>query len=202
MSEMMKVTPRVIRGESVVLEPISVSHAQGLWSIGQQEDDWRYLPRPCFRSLEDATEWVKDALVLSQKGEHITYVILSTTTKQILGSTRYLNIRGKDRSVEIGWTWLSQAAQRTQVNTETKHLLLSYAFEVLGAYRVEFKTDSRNLRSQRAIERIGATREGVFRKHAIVQQGYVRDSVYFSIIDTEWDHVNAMLQAKLAPVSA
>lgn len=202
MNEIMKVTPRVIRGDNVVLEPISLSHARGLWDIGQVAEDWRYLPRPCFCSIEDTIEWVKEALALSQKGDHVTYVIMSTTTKQILGSTRYLNIRGKDRSVEIGWTWLARASQQTSVNTETKYLLLSYAFDILGAHRVEFKTDGRNERSQRAIERIGASKEGVFRRHAVVQKGYVRDSVYFSIIDNEWDKVKMELCAKLDSVEA
>jgi N-acetyltransferase len=115
----------------------------------------------------------------------------------VVGSTRFLNIRPEHRSLEIGWTWLGQDWQRTSLNTEAKFLLLSHAMERLGCVRVEFKTDARNARSQRALERIGATREGVMRKHMIVQGNFVRDSVYFSIIDTEWPDIKARLQGLL-----
>jgi RimJ/RimL family protein N-acetyltransferase len=111
-----------------------------------------------------------------------------------VGSTRFLNIRPEHRSLEIGWTWLGQEWQRTAVNTETKLLLLSHAFERLGCVRVEFKTDARNERSQQALERIGAVREGVMRNHMIVQGNYVRDSVYFSVIDRDWLGVKERLQ--------
>ena len=193
----MKVVPRVIRGSNVVLEPISLSHTKGLWEIGQESNDWLYMPRPCFGSFEDAEAWVKNALALSVTGEQITYVLVSPTTKKLMGSTRYLNIKGLHRGLEIGWTWLGKAFQRSAVNTETKYLLLSHAFEVLKAHRVEFKTDARNIRSQHAIQRIGATKEGVFRRHAVVQNGFVRDSVYFSVIDTEWPDVKLALEEKL-----
>lgn len=193
----MNVVPRVMRGDHVVLEPLSLSHVQGLWEIGQETNDWLYMPRPCFQSVADTEAWVKEALALSQRGEQITFVLVSPTTKQLMGSTRYLNIQAKHRGLEIGWTWLGKSFQRTEVNTETKYLLLTHAFEVLKAHRVELKTDARNLRSQKAIQRIGATKEGVFRRHAIVQNGYVRDSVYFSVVDTEWFKVKANLEAKL-----
>ena len=110
-----------------------------------------------------------------------------------LADTRHLNIRPEHRSLEIGWTWLGQEWQRTGMNTEAKLLLLTHAFERLGCVRVEFKTDARNLRSQRALERIGATPEGVMRNHMIVQGNYVRDSVYFSVIDRDWPAVRERL---------
>lgn len=198
----MKVVPRVMRGHSVVLEPISLSHVQGLWEIGQESSDWAYMPRPCFQSLEDTEAWVRDALALSQKGEQITFVLVSPTTKKLMGSTRYLNIHDYHRGLEIGWTWLGKDFQRTEVNTETKYLLLSHAFDVLHAHRVELKTDARNIRSQKAIQRIGAVKEGVFRRHAIVQNGFVRDSVYFSVIDTEWEQVKSNLKAMMSTVEA
>jgi RimJ/RimL family protein N-acetyltransferase len=104
-----------------------------------------------------------------------------------------MNIRTDNKSLEIGWTWLGQEWQRTHVNTDVKLLLLGHAFERLGCLRVEFKTDERNLRSQRALERIGATREGVLRKHMIVQKDFSRNSVYFSVIDSEWPEVKERL---------
>ncbi|MEZ7944266.1 MAG: GNAT family protein, partial [Halioglobus sp.] len=103
-------------------------------------------------------------------------------------------IRPEHRSLEIGWTWLGQNWQRTAINTETKLLLLSHAFEKLGCIRVEFKTDTRNERSQRALQRIGATKEGVLRNHMIVQDEFVRDSVYFSVISSEWLDVKERLE--------
>ena len=127
------------------------------------------------------------------RGEHVTYTLLDPRDNSPLGSSRYLNIRDKDRGLEIGWTWLGQKAQRTPVNTEAKLLLLSQAFDDFGAYRVELKTDARNLRSQAAIERIGGTREGVFRRHMMAQHGFVRDTVYYSIIDAEWPVVRQRL---------
>lgn len=122
-----------------------------------------------------------------------TFAIIETAKNKVAGSTRYLNFRPDHRSVEIGWTWLGQDWQRTSVNTEAKLLLLGHAFERMGCVRVEFKTDARNLRSQRALERIGATREGVLRQHMIVQDDFIRDSVYFSVLDKEWPAVRDRL---------
>ncbi len=112
---------------------------------------------------------------------------------KVVGSTRFLHIRPEHRSVEIGWTWLGQEWQRTGINTQVKLLLLTHAVERLACVRVEFKTDERNTRSQRALERIGAMREGVLRNHMIVQGDYLRDSVYFSVIDQDWPQVKERL---------
>ena len=122
------------------------------------------------------------------------FAIVETAKDKVIGSTRYLNIRPEHRSLEIGWTWLGQNWQRTAINTETKLLLLSHAFEKLGCIRVEFKTDTRNERSQRALQRIGATKEGVLRNHMIVQDEFVRDSVYFSVISSEWLEIKERLE--------
>lgn len=187
-------TPVVLEGGSVRLEPMSRDHAQGLYNRGRTAADWAYLPRACFVDLADTRQWIDEAL---EDSAALPFVILETTKNRVVGSTRYLNIRPEDRSLEIGWTWLGQEWQRTGINTRAKTLLLTHAFERLGCVRVEFKTDARNLRSQRALERIGATREGVLRRHRIVQGGYSRDSVYFSVIDTEWQKVKKRL-ARLA----
>jgi RimJ/RimL family protein N-acetyltransferase len=105
-----------------------------------------------------------------------------------------LNISRRDRGLEIGSTWLGKPWQRTRINTEAKYLLLRHAFEVLGAVRVQLKTDSRNVASQRAIERLGAIREGILRKHMLSQQGFMRDSVLYSIIDDDWPTIKGRLE--------
>jgi RimJ/RimL family protein N-acetyltransferase len=150
------------------------------------------MPRACFIDLADTRQWIEEALVAPG---HLPFAIVEADKDKVVGSTRYLNIRPEHRALEIGWTWLGQDWQRTAVNTEAKLLLLSHAFERLGCVRVEFKTDARNERSQRALQRIGAIREGVLRNHMIVQGNYARDSVYFSVIAAEWPDVKARLQA-------
>ncbi|MEP4147556.1 MAG: GNAT family protein [Halioglobus sp.] len=185
------VRPVTLEGESVRLEPLSQEHAQGLYSRGRYEPDWAYMPRACFVDAADVRHWINEALLPQ---DQLVFAIMEKGKGRVAGSTRYLNIRGEHRSLEIGWTWLGQDFQRSVVNTETKLLLLGHAFEKLGCIRVEFKTDSRNLRSQQALERIGATREGVLRKHMIVQEGYHRDSVYFSVTEDEWPEIKQRLQ--------
>lgn len=193
----LQLQPRRLTGRHVVLEPMTAEHAPGLYAIGREAGDWAYLPRPCFADLDDATAWVNQALEASARGEQVAYTLLDATTGAPLGSSRYLNIRARDHGLEIGWTWLGKAAQRTPVNTEAKLLLLRQAFEDFGAYRVELKTDARNQRSQAAIARIGGTKEGVFRRHMIAQGGFVRDTVYYSIVDSEWPAVRQRLLALL-----
>jgi RimJ/RimL family protein N-acetyltransferase len=183
-----------LTGEAVVLEPMTEQHAQGLYNRGRFEPDWVYLPRSCFVDIADTRQWIDEAL---QAPDQQPFVIVETGKHKVVGSTRYLNIRTEHRALEIGWTWLGQEWQRTPVNTEVKLLLLTHAFERLGCVRVEFKTDARNLRSQRALERIGASREGVLRNHMIVQGNYVRDSVYFSVIDSDWLEVKKRLNVLL-----
>ena len=185
------VKPLVLSGDNLRLEPLSQDHAQGLYNRGRAAADWAYMPRSCFIDLADTRQWIDEAL---QAPAQLSFAIVESGKNKAVGSTRYLNIRSEHRSLEIGWTWLGQEWQRTGVNTQVKLLLLSHAFERLGCVRVEFKTDARNARSQRALERMGATREGVLRNHMIVQGDYVRDSVYFSVIDQDWLEVKERLQ--------
>jgi RimJ/RimL family protein N-acetyltransferase len=182
--------PVVLTGASVRLEPLSQDHAQGLYNRGRAASDWAYMPRSCFVDLADTRQWIDEALLAP---DQLPFAIVEPGKGKVVGSTRYLHIRQEHRSLEIGWTWLGQEWQRTGINTQVKLLLLSHAFERLGCVRVEFKTDERNARSQRALERIGATREGVLRNHMIVQGDYVRDSVYFSVIDRDWPQVKERL---------
>jgi RimJ/RimL family protein N-acetyltransferase len=184
------VEPVVLAGKRVRLEPLSQDHAQGLYNRGRAAQDWAYMPRSCFVDLADTRQWIDEALAAEAQ---IPFAIVETSKNKVVGSSRYLNIRPQHRSLEIGWTWLGQEWQRTAVNTEVKLLLLSHAFERLGCVRVEFKTDARNQRSQAALERIGAVREGVLRNHMIVQNNFVRDSVYFSVLEGEWLKVKEQL---------
>jgi RimJ/RimL family protein N-acetyltransferase len=140
-----------------------------------------------------AKEWIEQACEESAAGRQIPFAIIHLASGRAVGSTRYLDIRREDRGIEIGWTWLGKAYQRTAMNTECKWLLLRHAFETLAAHRVQLKTDLRNLASQRAIERLGAVREGVLRRHMLLPDGHLRDSVYYSILDTEWPAVKERL---------
>ena len=190
----MNLPAQPLQGSRIRLEHLDQSHAQGLFNRGREADDWRYMPRACFVDLADTRHWVDEAMA---QADQYPFAIVEVAKGKVVGSTRYLNIRPEHASLEIGWTWLGQDWQGTGVNTEAKYLLLSHAFEVMGCRRVEFKADARNLRSQRALEGIGATREGVLRQHMIVQGDFSRDSVYFSVLDNEWPDVGRRLQQKL-----
>jgi RimJ/RimL family protein N-acetyltransferase len=183
-----------LEGSAVRLEPLCQEHAQGLYNRGRTAHDWEFMPRACFVDMADTRQWIEEAV--ADPG-HCAFALVETGKNKAIGSTRYLNIRPQHRSVEIGWTWIGQEWQRTAINTQAKFLLLQHAFERLHCERVEFKTDSRNLRSQAALERLGATREGVLRRHMIVQGGYVRDSVYYSIIAPQWPATAERLQSML-----
>lgn len=191
------VVPEILEGRHVRLEPLAEHHIDGLWMAGQMAEDWAYLPRSCFTSRDDVADWVQQAFDFREKGIHYSYVLVHPDIGEVMGSTRYLNVRLRDHGLEIGYTWVARPWQRTAVNTEAKFLLLQHAFESLGAYRVELKTDARNLRSQKAIERIGGVREGVFRRHMVTQGGFVRDSVYYSITDQDWPAVSERLRGML-----
>ncbi len=134
---------------------------------------------------------------MAATGSQLPFAVIDQKNNRVAGSTRYLDIRPNDRAIEIGSTWLGSEFQRTAINSECKYLLLRHAFEELGAVRVTLKTDGRNEQSQRAIERLGAVREGVLRKHMVMWDGYVRDTVYYSILDSEWPQVKDRLKGLL-----
>ena len=148
-------------------------------------------------SLPAIEAWISAALQEQAVGMVLPFAIIDLATGYAVGSTRYMTIAVRDRGLEIGWTWLSAQVQRTGVNTECKYLLLRHAFETLGAIRVQLKTHHDNVRSQRDIERIGATREGVLRNHMIMPDGSYRHSVYYSVIESEWPRVKGRLEAKM-----
>ncbi|WP_126583651.1 GNAT family N-acetyltransferase [Tengunoibacter tsumagoiensis] len=193
----MQVAPVTLVGTVVRLEPLQLEHADALFQAGQDPTIWRFLRQNYATSPGDMEGWIASALEEQQAGTSLPFAIIEQATGQIVGSTRYLDISYPNRGLEIGWTWLSPSVQRTRVNTECKYLLLRHAFEQLGAIRVQLKTHHENFRSQRAIERIGATREGVLRNHVILVDGSYRHSVYYSIIESEWPAVKHSLEEKL-----
>ena len=190
-----EVHPLTLEGRHVRLEPLAALHAPDLLLAAQDDALWAYMPIPRPRTLAAIEALIADALAAQERGEQLPFAILERGSGVALGSTRYLDLRLEHRGLEIGWTWIAPAQQRTAVNSECKLLLLAHAFETLGCLRVQLKTDSRNLRSQAAIERLGARKEGVLRKHYVLWDGYVRDTVMYSITDEQWPEVKARLSA-------
>jgi RimJ/RimL family protein N-acetyltransferase len=194
----MLVEPVTLSGKFVQLEPLSEAHIPGLTLAGQDPSIWRYMLYGEVTSDEKMEAWVQDMLSRKAAGTDQPFAVRQLESGRLAGATRYMEIRPAHRSLEIGGTWYGSEFQRTPVNTETKYLLLRHAFETLGCIRVQFKADSRNERSLKAIERIGAVREGLLRNHMIVAGGVYRHSVYFSILEAEWPAVKLGLEEKLA----
>ena len=185
--------PVTLTGKYVRLEPMTEEHVPGLTAIGLDDSIWEHMLYGSVHTEAEIRNWVREIL---SRGD-LPFTVFHLASGRVAGATRYLNIVPEFRGLEIGGTWYGVEFQRTAVNTECKYLLLQYAFEKLGCIRVQFKTDSRNVRSQRAIERIGAKHEGVLRNHMILPDGRFRDSVYYSIIDTEWSAIKKQLEIKL-----
>ena len=181
-------------GKHVRLEPMSETHISGLAEIGMGQAFWDFMLYGDINTREDMANWVRDILSRAERGTDLPFVVIHLGSGRIAGATRYLNIVPKDRGLEIGGTWYGLEFQRSPVNTECKYLLLRHAFETLGCIRVQLKTDLRNERSQKAIERIGAVKEGILRNHMILPDGRYRHSVFYSIIDTEWTAVKKRLE--------
>lgn len=192
----MEIRPVELIGESVKIQPMEAHHVNELFEAGNFPEIWAYMSMQV-HSQEDMESLVTKALQAREGGSEFPFVIIDRETGKVVGSTRFLNISLPNRNLEIGWTWLAPSVWRTKINTECKYLLLKHCFETLGAIRVQLKTDSRNLRSQQAIQRIGGVKEGVLRNHMIMHDGYIRDSVYFSIIDSEWAMVKENLERML-----
>lgn len=193
----MDLTPVTLKGRWLTLEPIDARHAEGLFDAMQDDEVCRYLTWPPPKALGETLTLIQQAQEDMASGHALTYAQIWNATGRPIGSTRLLDVRPRDRQVEIGATFLARQYWRTPANTESKFLFLRYCFETLGCVRVALKTDGRNVRSQEAIARLGAVREGVLRRHMNVR-GYQRDTVYFSILDNEWPAVKARLEGRLA----
>jgi len=192
------VTPVKLSGSVVRLDPIRHEHAELFWEVAKNnlDDIFRWIPYR-MQTRDDFQLLVAKAFEEQERGESVVFTTVEISSGRVLGSTRFMNIDRNNRRVEIGSTWIAPAWQRTAVNTEAKYLMLRHAFEVWGCFRVELKTDALNEKSRNAILRVGAKEEGTLRRHVVTWTGRVRDSVYFSILDSEWPEVKARLEEKL-----
>ena len=190
------VEPVVLEGSLVRLEPLRPDHLPDLERVAFDLPIWQWtIMGP--QDEAGLRRWVETALADAEAGTERPFATIDQASGRAVGSTRYMSIVPEHRRLEIGWTWLGTALQRTGANREAKLLQLTHAFETLGANRVEFKTHSRNERSRAALTGIGATFEGIFRQHSIMPDGSLRDSAYFSVISPEWPAVKARLSGTL-----
>lgn len=189
--------PIELRGRMVSIEPLVLDHAPGLLKAADCDEVFAWLPYPRPADLDQARFWIEDALVDWRAARRLPFAVLSAADGSVIGSTSYWDFDAKDAHVEIGSTWLCRACWRSGCNVEAKLLLMTHAFEVLGLERVALRTDIRNERSQRAIERLGAIREGVHRHEMRRRDGSWRDSVHYSILRSEWPAAKQRLRARL-----
>lgn len=192
----MKVEPVVLEGKHVRLEPMRVDHLPALCDVGLEPSLWKWTGN-VVKSAADIEVYVHNALSERDRGTALPFVTIERGTGKIVGSTRFGNIDMFNLKAEIGWTWINPQWQRSVINTEAKLLMLTHAFETWKCIRVELKTDANNKVSQKAIKRIGGVKEGILRNHMITETGRYRDSVYFSIIESEWESVKAVLASKI-----
>jgi len=185
--------PVTLEGRIVRLEPMSIGHLDGLMEVALDPAIWRWtITRPTDQAGLQA--WMASALANRDAGTEHPWVTVDRETGRPIGSSRYLNIVLDHRRLEIGWTWVAPAWQRRGANREAKLLMLQHAFDALGCMRVEFKTDANNEKSRAALLGIGATFEGIFRRHMVMPDGRIRNSAYYSIVDTEWPAVRESLR--------
>jgi RimJ/RimL family protein N-acetyltransferase len=191
--------PITLEGSVVRLEPIRREHAALFWDAAKDalDDIFQWIPYR-MKTREDFELLVEKALAEQERGESVVFATVERSGGRVIGSTRFMNIDRANRRVEIGSTWIAPAWQRTAANTEAKYHMLRHAFEVWKCFRVELKTDALNQRSRNAILRIGAKEEGTLRRHVVTWTDRVRDSVYFSVLDSEWPGVKARLETMVA----
>ena len=193
----MKIAPVKLAGTHATLEPLAQGHADAIRAAIADGELWRLwftsVPAP-----DRVEAWIDTALAMRERSGAMPFVVREAGSGEIVGSTRYFNVDAANRRLEIGHTWYARRAQRTAINTECKRMLLSHAFETLGTIAVEFRTHAFNFRSREAITRIGAKQDGILRNHQIMPDGTFRDTVVFSILESEWPAVKAHLAARLA----
>ena len=192
----MHLAPITLTGVAVRLEPLSLDHHAALCQIGLDPAIWRWTTVQ-IATPEEMRRYIEEALRLREAGTALPFATIDLASERVVGCTRYANIDQDNRKLEIGWTFVAPAWQRTRINTEAKYLMLCYAFETLGCIRVELKTDALNQTSRRAIARIGARKEGTLRHHMICADGRYRDTAYYSVIAPEWPGVKAALETRL-----
>ncbi|MGI0053870.1 MAG: GNAT family N-acetyltransferase [Thermoplasmata archaeon] len=190
--------PVRLPGRYVRLEPLSLDHLGELTDAGDDPGIWTYVRSGSHRGKEPMQRWISELLERAAAGTDLPFAVRHLGSDRAIGMTRFLNIRREDGCVEVGGSWYAPRFWRTAVNTESKYLLLRHAFEAEACHRVEFKTDLRNERSQRAIARLGAVPEGTLREHLRLPDGHFRSSVYYGLLASEWPGVRARLESYLA----
>ncbi|MGB2569283.1 GNAT family N-acetyltransferase [Micromonospora citrea] len=193
MNELMELGQPVLTGRVVQLEPLTFESTAELAEAANHAAIWTYLDEPTPSTSEAVSALVTEAVEEQDQGVRIPYIIRDRKTGAAVGSISFIDIQPRHRGVEIGWAWVTPEHWSTGAAREASYLLMRHAFETAGAIRVVFKTDSRNLRSQRAIEHLGATKEGVFRNHRILRDGHVRHSIFYSVTAEEWPEVRRTL---------
>ncbi|GAA2992644.1 GNAT family N-acetyltransferase [Streptomyces fulvorobeus] len=189
--------PVTLTGRHVTLVPLTMDHAEDLFTAGGRDEEvWRWQGGPAPQSPEELRATMRALLGEAERGTYVPYAVLHRASGRAVGWTSFMDISVPDERLEIGWTWYGRAFWRSAVNSETKLLLMTYAFEELGMGRVQLKTDHLNLRSQEAIARLGAQREGVLRRHRRRHDGTWRDTVYFSLLADDWPEAKKRLAAR------
>jgi len=191
-----KIEEVILQGKFVSLVPLSFEHLDALYKAASVKSLWLWTAN-VVKTKDDLRHYVETALDELERKTSLPFVTIEKSSEKIIGSTRFGNLDAKNRKAEIGWTWINPAWQRSFINTEAKLLMLTHAFETWKCVRVEFKTDVLNEKSRKAILRLGAKEEGVLRQHIFTDTGRLRDTVYFSVIDKEWQNVKTNLSAKL-----
>ena len=190
------VEPVILRDRGVRLEPLAPEHEAGLKAAAADGELWNLritsVPEP-----ENTRKYIEDALKMRETGYRFAFAVVDEASGRVLGSSSYHDIVPPIRRIEIGWTWYAKSVQRSHVNTTCKLMLMTHAFETLGAQLVGWRTDNYNFASQRAIERLGARKDGVLRHHAPRRDGTVRDTVMYSLLAGEWPEVKAHLLHQL-----
>jgi len=193
----MPLTPTTLIGRSARLEPLTLAHAADLQVAAAEPELWRYMSFGSLAEPARLRSWIEALAAERAGGTGHAFAIVDQASGRAVGSSSYFDYTEKDRWLEIGRTFLGKPYWRTAINTECKYLLLRHGFEVLGVNRIQLKTDLRNVRSQNAIARLGAVREGVLRAHVVMYDGYLRDTVMFSIIAPEWPAVKQRLETMM-----
>jgi len=198
---MRKVEPITLAGERIRLEPLGLQHVDGLKRAAADGELWKIrvtsVPDP-----DDTRGYVERALQAFAEGHRLAFAVLDASSGEVIGSSSYHDIVAAVERLEIGYTWYAKSRQRSHVNASAKLLLMTHAFETLGARLVGWRTDNYNFASQRAIERLGARKDGVLRHHAVRRDGTIRDTVMYSMTAGEWPEAKAELQWRLARPSA
>lgn len=192
----MKVNEIILEGTRVRIEPLTTEHFSVLWDDSISEEVWRYLPSR-FINEDDIIQIYSESLKAKEMGLEYPFAVYDKQLEKYVGSTRFLNISLENKNLEIGWTWYIPRVWRSRVNTECKYLLMRYCFEELALLRVQFKADTRNTRSNLALERIGAVREGTLRRDRIMQDGFIRNAHIYSIIREEWVEIKRRFETVL-----